>query len=370
MTRSPSMICRARRRIVLVGLSLALATSLTAQATLPVKLATLAPEHSPWHEALADMGAAWARATSGRVVLTIFAGSSVDSESAAIAKMSPAVDRLQAATLTISGLGEIDAAFNVFGMPFFFESDAELEAVQTALTPTLSKRLETNGYRLVNWSSAGWVRLFSKTPIRTWDDAKRAKLYTGEGDPRTLEWYTQNGFHAVPLKQASISSELKRQGGAIDATPSPPYFALALQFYRDAPYMLNVRLAPLVSATIITDRAWQTISPDDRTKILEIAAMSGKSVQAQASTLDASAIREMQDSTRTAAVPFQSVAPADAAQFRAEADRLSASQRGTLVPADVFDTAVQLRAAFRSGRSLTTTPVGGFDQRHSPGGER
>ncbi len=354
MSHSPSLRCRALRRIVPVALVLALATPLIAQAPLHIKLATLAPEHSPWYDALADMGAAWTRATSGRVVLTIFAGSSVDSESAAIARMNPTVDRLQAATLTISGLGEIDEAFNVFGMPFFFESDAELEAVQAALTPLLSKRLEMNGYHLVNWSNAGWVRLFSKTPIRTWDDAKRAKLYTGEGDRRTLEWYTQNGFHAVPLKQANISRELKQQGGAIDATPSPPYFALALQFYRDAPYMLDVRLAPLVSMTVITDRAWQTISPDDRTKMVDIAATSGKNIQAQAPTLDASAIREMQDSTKTAAVPFQPIAPADAAHFRAEADRLSASQRGTLVPADVFDAAIQLRATFRSGRRLTT----------------
>jgi TRAP-type transport system periplasmic protein len=343
---------RQRRRILVCGLTLTLAAPLTAQAPVHLKLATLAPENSPWHTALADMGADWTRATSGRIVLTIYAGNSVDSESSAIAKMNPAVDSLQAATLSVGGLGQIDEAFNVFGMPFFFESDSELDAVQRALTPTLARRLEARGYQLLSWGNAGWIRLFSKTPIRTWAEAKRAKLYTSEGDARTVQWYTQNGFHAVPLKQKDIPQELKPQGGSIDATPSPPYFAMALQFYRDAPCMLDVPLAPFVSATVITARAWEKISPEDRARMLEIAADAGRKVQAQAPTLEADAIREMRDSTRTATVPFRVITldSAPKAQFRAEAAALTASQRGTLVPADVFDTATAARTAFRQSR--------------------
>jgi len=309
---------RVIRRIFAGGLAVVFAVSLTAQAPLHIKLATLAPENSPWHAALADMGAAWTKATSGRVVVTIFAGSSVESESSAVAKMSPAIDSLQAATLTSSGLGKIDEAFNVFAVPFFFESDAEFEAVQIALAPMLSARLESKGYHLLNLGNAGWVLLFSKTPLRTWDDAKRAKLFTSEGEPRTVQWYTQNGFHAVPMKQKDIPAELKRATGAIDATPSPPYYALALQFYRDAPYMLDVRLAPLATATVVVDHVWEQISPEDRTKMLEIAAAAAKKNQAQAPTLDADAIREMRNSTKTAKVPFQVITldRAAAVQFR------------------------------------------------------
>jgi TRAP-type C4-dicarboxylate transport system substrate-binding protein len=263
--------------------------------------------------------------------------------------MNPGVDRLQAATLTISGLGEIDDAFNVFGVPFFFESNEELEAVHAALAPTLSSRLEMRGYHLVSWNNAGWVRLFSKTPIRTWDDARRAKLYTTEGDARTLQWYQQNRFHAVPLGAREIPRELKRSNGAIDATPSLPYLALALQFYRDAPYMLDVKLAPLATVTLITDRAWQTIPGEDRPKITDIAAAAARTIQADAPALDADAIREMRDSTRAAAIPFQVITldAAATAKFRAEADRLASTQRGTVVPSDVFDAAVTARAAFR-----------------------
>jgi hypothetical protein len=47
---------------------------------------------------------------------------------------------------------------------------------------------------------------------------------------------------------------------------------------------------------------------------------------------------------------------AAAAGFRAEADKLTASQRSTLVPADVFDAAIKERTAFQQGRQSPATP--------------
>ena len=338
----------------LIGvLALAAAVPLSAQAPVRIKLATLAPEKSPWHDALAVMGAAWSKGTAGRVTLTIFPGGTIASESSAVSKMNPAIDGLQAAALTVTGLAEIDDAFNVFGMPFFFKSDDELAYVQEKLTPMLSKRLEAKGFHLLNWGNAGWVQLFSKMPIRTLDEVKSAKLYTTEGEPRAVQWYTRNGFHAVPLTQGEIPKQLKLPTGSINAAPSPPYFALALQFFRDAPYMLELQLAPLAGATIVTDLAWKKISPDDRATMLAAALAMQKKIQTEASTLDASAIRDMKAATTSAKVPFQVIAldAAAVAQFRAESDKMTASQRGTMVPAEVFDAATRERDAFRTAKA-------------------
>ena len=116
------MLRRSVSRVV-VGLALAavsLPVVLAGQTALNIKLATLAPESSPWTNALRSMGAAWSKATTNRIRLTVYAGT-IPSESSAIARM--AVDGLQAAALTASGLAEIDESFNVFGIPFFFQSD-------------------------------------------------------------------------------------------------------------------------------------------------------------------------------------------------------------------------------------------------------
>jgi TRAP-type C4-dicarboxylate transport system substrate-binding protein len=329
-------------RLVLVLAVVALVPLVgVAQMPLNIRLATLAPEASPWTSALRSMGAAWSKATASRVRLTVYAGT-IPSESSAIARM--AVDGLQAATLTVGGLAEIDESFNVFGIPFFFDSDAEVAYVQEKVSPMIAQRLLAKKYHLINWGNAGWVQLFSKSPIRSIADLKRAKLYTGEGSPKTVQWYTSNGFHVVPLSAGEIPKQLKLPTGAIDAAPSPPVFALTLQFFRDAPYMLDIRVAPLMSATIMTDSTWNKITPDDRTKMLEAAKAMEVQINSQAPALDAKAINEM----KGAGLQVISLDANALGSFRSAAEAQLATQRGNMVPPDVFDAALAARTAFRA----------------------
>ena len=326
---------------IVVALAVVTSATVAAQAPLNIRLATLAPESSPWTSALRSMGAAWTKATASRVRLTVYAGT-IPSESSAIARM--AVDGLQAATLTAGGLAEIDESFNVFGIPFFFQSDAEVAFVQEKMAPMIAQRLQAKRFHFINWANAGWVQLFSKNPIRSIADLKRAKLYTGEGSPKTVQWYTSNGFHVVPLSLGEIPKQLKLPTGAIDAAPSPPVFALTLQFFRDASYMLDIRVAPLTSATIMTDSAWNRISPDDRTKMIDAAQTMEKQIQAQAPALDAKSINEM----KAAGLQVITLDASALGAFQAAAESQLASQRGNMVPPDVFDAAVRARTAFRT----------------------
>lgn len=331
-----------RFRLV-TALVVAMTVSLGAQAPLNIRLATLAPDNSPWTSALRSMGTTWEKSTDRRVRLTVYAGT-IPSESSAIARM--AVDGLQAATLMVAGLAEIDESFNVFGVPFFFESDAELAHVQQKLTPLIRQRLQAKRYHLINWGNAGWVQLFSKMPIRTLGDVKQAKLYTTEGNPKMVQWYTANGFHAVPLPPGEIPKQLKLPSGAINAAPMPPVYAVALQIFKDAPHMLDIRLAPLVGATIMTDAAWNKISADDRTKLLAAAGVMEQQINTQAPALDAKSIAAM----TSAGLQVVKLDPAIVAEFRAAAERHGASQRGAMIPADVYDLAVRERDAFRKAK--------------------
>jgi TRAP-type C4-dicarboxylate transport system substrate-binding protein len=287
------------------------------------------------------MGTAWEKATDKRVQLTVYAGT-IPSESSAIARM--AVDGLEAATLMAPGLAEIDDAFNVFGIPFFFESDAELAHVQQKLTPVFRQRLEAKRYHLVNWGNGGWIQLFSKQPIRTLEDVKQAKLYTTEGNPKMVQWFAANGFHAVPLAAGEIPKQLTLPNGAINAAPLPPVYAMTLQVFKNAPYMLDVRLAPLVSATIMTDSAWNKISPEDRTKIMTAASQMEQQIAKEGPGLDAFSIGMMKTSGLN-------VVPLDAkavAEFRSLSEKLASTQRGVLIPSDIYDLAIRERDAFRN----------------------
>jgi TRAP-type transport system periplasmic protein len=336
------MFGKTRYRLAM-ALAIAASVSISAQAPINIRLATLAPDNSPWTSALRSMGTAWEKATDRRVRLTVYAGT-IPSESSAIARM--AVDGLQAATLMVAGLAEIDEAFNVFAVPFFFESDAELAHVQQKLTPLIRERLRAKRYHLINWGNAGWIQLFSKRPIRTLEDVKQARLYTTEGSPKMVQWYTANGFHAVPLAAGEIPKQLTLPTGAINAAPLPPVYAVALQIFKDAPHMLDVRLAPLVGATLMTDAAWNKISPDDRAKMLAAASAMEQQVNAQAPALDAKSIAAM----KAAGLQVVTLDAKAIGEFRRAAEGLGATQRGAMIPADVYDLAVSEREAFRKAK--------------------
>jgi TRAP-type C4-dicarboxylate transport system substrate-binding protein len=334
------------RQIALILVLVIGVASTSLWAAITVKMATQAPVNSSWHKALLDMGAEWDTKTSGRVKLTIYAGGTQGSEEATIRMMRPGVDQLQSNLLMLPGLSTIDESFNVFGIPFFCQSDAEGQFVLEKLTPLLEKRLEAKGYRLLAWGSAGWVQLFSKKPLTSLADIKGAKLYTSQGDDRMVQWYKVNGFHPVALTAGDIPAQLKLTTGMIDAAPSPPYPALLLQIFRDAKYMLDVRFAPLYGALILTNDAWNKIEPNDRPIILAAAKNTEKRLLGEAPKLDADSIATM----KTRGLTVTTLDPKMTASFRAEADAFVKSMRGQMVPADVYDAAVRERDAFRKAQ--------------------
>jgi TRAP-type C4-dicarboxylate transport system substrate-binding protein len=332
------------RKLIVVAVALLIPISLSAAVTL--KLATQAPVNSSWHKALLDMGAEWDSKTSGRVKLTVYAGGTQGSEDATVRMMRPGVDQLQANLLMLPGLSRIDDAFNVFGIPFFFENDAEGQYVLEKMTPFLEQKLDAKGFKLLCWGSAGWVQLFSKKPMASLADVKAAKLYTSQGDDRMAQWYKANGFHPVALTAGDIPAQLKLTTGLIDAAPSPPYPALLLQIFRDAKYMLDVRVAPLYGALVMTEDAWNKIDAADRPAVIAAAKTAEKRFLGEAPKLDADSVATM----KTRGLTVTTLDPKAAAEFRTQAEIFVKTMRGNIVPADAYDAALKERDAYRKSR--------------------
>ena len=309
-----------------------------------IRLATLAPANTSWHKALLDMGNTWKTDTAGRVTLTVYPGGTQGDETTVVKKMQN--DILQASFLTSVGLAELDDAFNVFSMPFFVETPEEQAALEKKLTPLLEKRLQAKGLHLVAWGTGGWLQVFSKKPLRTLADVKAAKLFTSKGSDKWVSWYVANGFHPVALLPADIPAQLKLSTGLIDTAPNPPYLALSLQIFRDAKYMLDLHIAPLTGALIVTNTAWNRISAEDRAKVTAAAQALEQRVKAEAPAQDAESVKQMQ----ARGLQVITLDAKAAAEFRAAATDLVKTMRGTMVPADIYDAAVQERDAFRKSR--------------------
>ena len=327
-------------RVVVTLVLLLGSVTLVAQRAQTLRLSTIAPANSVWDRLLKQMATDWRRVTDGRVRLQIVSGGSTGDESTVIRRMR--LNNPQMATLTQPGLGEIDEAFGVFGIPFFFESDEEARYVLGRLTPRLEQALAESGLVLLGWGHTGWLHIFSVDPVLTLDDLRRTKIFTPSGSDPMVQWYKENGFEPVPLAIGDVLMGLNT--GLINAYPSPPYGALLFQWYRQVSHMLDVPLSPVFAATVITERAWRRIDAADQTVLRESAKAIEDRMWTEIPPQDRQAVEEMAKLGLTVNV----VDAATLVGFRIAADELTASWRGRLVPADVYDLALRERNAFRA----------------------
>ena len=329
---------RHTREAVAAVLVLALAAALHAQSA--IKLATVVPQGSVWDKNLKQMGEEWKDATGGRVSVTVYGGGSQGDEQTVLRKMR--LDALQAAAFTAVGLGSIDSAFNVFDVPFFFDSYDELNYVTDALTPVLRKRIEPKGFMLLNWGHGGWTQVFTKKPVQTVDDLKHVKLWTSAGNDRMVQWFKANGFEPRAMAMTDILTGLTT--GMLEGLPTTPLAAMLFQWDRQTPYMLELGLAPIVGASVITTKAWKAIPDADKPKLLAAAAGVEQRLRIEVPKLDADAVAQMTKRGLTVTKP-------SGPEWRTQLDGLAKTMRGESVPADIFDLASKARDEFRKRKN-------------------
>jgi TRAP-type C4-dicarboxylate transport system substrate-binding protein len=324
--------------VVLVAL-MAAPVVLLAQRATRIQLGSILPANSIWDRSLKEMAVEWRDETDGRVQLRVQSGAFRDE--AALARRLKR-GRPQAAVFGLPG--DIHEAFSVLNIPFFFESDEEVFHVVEALTPTFERVLADEGLVLLNWGHAGWAHFFSDDRVETLDDLRRTKVFTAAGDDKMLQWYKENGFDPEPLAVTDVLLGLNT--GLINAHPSPPYVALLFQWFDKTPFMLDVPLAPVLGITVVAERTWDRIDPEDR----EVLRASAKRLEQDLLRDVAAQERDSIEQMRQRGLTVVEIDDAAKAAFRAVAAELTASWRGNMIPADVYDMAVQARDSFRAGR--------------------
>lgn len=310
------------------------------QAPTVIKLATFVPDGSVWHKAMKEMGAEWMQETGGRVQLKVYPGGVAGDEPDYVRKMR--IGQLQAAAVTTAGLAQIDNAFQVFGVPMFFDSYPELNAVLERMEPMLKKRLEAKGFILLNWGHGGWVYFFTKQPARTVAEVKKVKMYAMAGDDRWVQLWKGNGYSPVALSPSDILTGL--QTGMIEGYPTTPLLALTLRWYHMTPNMVGLGMAPLVGGLVVTKQAWSKISPADQAKIQAACQRLETRLRTGVPRQDTTAVEEM----KARGLKVNSVPPTAVAEWRTAADQFATGMKGSMIPPDILEIATRERDAYRA----------------------
>jgi TRAP-type C4-dicarboxylate transport system substrate-binding protein len=317
---------------------------LGAAAPAKVRLATLAPKDSSFHNTLKVMAEKWRQAPGGGIDLTIYTDGTMGGEADMVRRMR--IGQLQAAMITAMGLAEIDLAVaGLQKMPLLYRSLEEVVFVREKLRPTMEQRFNAKGFCLLCWADSGWVRFFSKTPASRPEDFKKLKMFTWSGDKEHIALMREEGYNPVPLEYTDTLTAL--QTGLIETVPTLPYYALAGQFFGSAPHMVDVKWAPLVGGIVITKKAWDALGAETRETAAKAALAAGEEIQNRGRKENEEAVEAMLKRGLT----VHQVEGDLKAEWSKLGERIQPKVRGRLVPADLFDEVQKLLGEYRSAKS-------------------
>jgi TRAP-type C4-dicarboxylate transport system substrate-binding protein len=327
------------KKLLFVAL-VALAAS-PAHAQVTIKLGTLAPAGSTWHEILKEMGQRWEQASGGQVKLRVYAGGTQGSEGDMVRKMG--IGQLQASSISNVGMHDILPEPQMLSLPMFFTDEAEVECTFQKSRAKIEAAFEAKNYVVLQWSRIGAMSMFCDKPYRTPAEmaAANAKVFAWEGDPKSVDAWRAAGFRPVVLSSTDVVPSL--QTGMINCITNVPLYILTARLFEKADNMVDLPWGYFYGATIVRRDAWEKISPEVRTKLQAIAVELGVKVDAEVRKLNVDAVAAMKKQGLQ-------VVSVDPKPWREAMERSYPVVRGGVVPAAWFDEVKVSRDQCRAGK--------------------
>ncbi|MDR2098153.1 MAG: TRAP transporter substrate-binding protein DctP [Spirochaetaceae bacterium] len=244
----------------------ALTTLGAQQKTVTIKLASLAPENTPWGAALNKMAADWSAATGGAVKVIVYHNGVAGNEADVLRKLR--LNQIQAAVFTSSGMNLISKNIITLSCPFLIRTDEELDTVLDRLRPKLEADVGKAGFVTVAWSKVGWVRFFSRRPVFIPSDMKKQKLAVGNDVPSLNDAFRTMGYQLVETNLNDVLVSLN--SGAIDALYQSPVSVAVSQAFGIAKNMSTLKVAPFMGAVVLNQAAWRNIPDQYKDALIRI----------------------------------------------------------------------------------------------------
>ena len=324
------------RYLVSAWIALVVALPVSAEVVV-LKLGTLAPQGSSWHEILKDMGQRWSAASGGAVVLRIYPGGVQGNEGDMIRKLG--IGQLQAAAISNVGMHDISPEPKALSIPLLFADELEAECAFERVRPSLEAALARRGFTVMHWSRLGALHLFCSSPRPLLSDMATAKFFAQEGDQRAADAWRAAGFRPVQLSANDLYPAL--QTGMIDCMPSLPLYVLPARLFERARYMNDQPWGYMYGATLVRRDVWERIPAPQREALLAIAGDTGRRADVEVRRLNGEAIEAMKRQGL-------SLVPVVPGPWRASFEPVQRALRGDVVPAAFFDELFAARDACRT----------------------
>jgi TRAP-type C4-dicarboxylate transport system substrate-binding protein len=242
-----------------------------------IKVGVLAPEGTGWAKIIKKMAVEVKEATKGNVDIKVYYGGSQGDEQDVLRKIR--IGQLQGGIFTGKTLGDINGDVRVMEVPFTFNNNRE-KALKTlqALTPFFSQNFEKNKFKNLATFEIGQVYLVTQKKVQNLNEVKSLKIWLWDGDPLVGSMVDTIKLIGVPLALPDVLSSLTT--GVIQGAYAPGIGIIALQWNTKIKYIVDFPISYSVGAFVISNAAWEKISPADQKLLAEITKKYEKDINA------------------------------------------------------------------------------------------
>ena len=308
-----------------------------------IKMATLAPEGTPWHALIAKMGERWNEETNGNVRLRIYPGGIVGDERDMIRKMR--IGQIHGAAISAEGLSEVNPQYTYCFIPLFFQGYEDIDFIRNQIKDDLVSGAEENGVKVLTMVDVGWVYWFTKDPVITPDDLKSQKIWTWAGDYKTAKLWDEAGFNAIPLSVPDVHSSL--QTGLVNAMAFPPLYVAANQYFGITSNMLNMKWGILTAALVIDLKIWNRIKPKYQKIMQKVSDEIGLEYQLNNRKEEDDAVEVMKEY----GLKVNDLSPEQLSEWNILVESMYPLIRGNIVQEEIFDRVINLKDSMPSAKN-------------------
>lgn len=231
-----------------------------------IKIATIAPQNSSWATAFQAGAKEIDERTDGRVKIKYYWGGAQGSTTKVLQKMK--IGQLHGGTFSPTDFQKNFPDLNIYGLPFVFESEDEVNYVRKRLDPQLIAHLEELGYVTFGFASGGFAMVLSTEPMRGLADMKGKKFWLPEGDLISFEAMKAMQLTPYPSSITNVLTGL--QTGLIDIVAVPPAVAVALQWHTKVKYVTELPVLYVMAFMAIQKKTFDRLDEADQAIVREV----------------------------------------------------------------------------------------------------
>lgn len=246
------------KNILLRFIALTLLFSTTPLQAAVIKIATLSPDGTSWMKKMRLAAKDISRQTNNRVKIKYYPGGVMGDENAILRKMR--INQLQGAAVTSGSLTRYFKDANIYGLPFLFKSQSEVNYVRKHFDKIIIKGLKKKGMISFGLAESGFAYILSNVANRSVADLRNQKVWIPD-TAAARDAVKAFNINPIPLPLSDVLAGLQTR--LVNTIAASPIATIALQWHTQVKFLTDMPLSYGWGTLVVSEKALKKLKKND-----------------------------------------------------------------------------------------------------------